>query len=101
MPTMKRHKTMYPGVTYVEGTDPRTGKPERIYYIRYRRDGKQIEEKAGRQHLNAMTPAKANKLRAARMAEGGQSNRDLRKAAEAARLAEEGRWTLSRLWGGV
>jgi hypothetical protein len=44
MPRQKRFKTKYPGVYYVEGVGA-NGRPERIYYIFYRKDGKQIEEK--------------------------------------------------------
>ena len=32
---MKRFKTDYPGVYYIMGVSPATGKQERIYYIRY------------------------------------------------------------------
>ncbi|MBW1679768.1 MAG: site-specific integrase, partial [Deltaproteobacteria bacterium] len=50
MPSEKRIKTDYPGVYYIVGTSVATGgKDERIYYIRYRKDGKLIEEKVGRQ----------------------------------------------------
>lgn len=94
---MKRKKTNYPGVFFVDGTDPRTGKPERIYYIRYRRDGKQIEEKAGRQHIDKMTPTKAANVRADRMS-GKPSNAERRDAERMAALAEEARWTFDRLW---
>ena len=48
MPTMKREKTKYPGVYVIYAIDPATGKPEKIFYIVYRKGGKQIEEKAGR-----------------------------------------------------
>lgn len=49
MAEQQRVKTTYPGVFYIEGQAVgRTGS-ERIYYIRYKRDGKTIEEKAGRQ----------------------------------------------------
>jgi len=37
MPTQKRFKTNYPGVYYIKGIAIGTGKPERIYYIRYRK----------------------------------------------------------------
>ncbi len=97
MPAMKRHKTKYPGVTYIKGRDPRDGKQERVYYIRYRRDGRLIEEKAGRQHINDMTPAKASKIRANRMA-GDPTNTERREAERLAAEAEAGKWTLSRLW---
>ncbi len=48
MPKQKRHKTDNRGVYYIVGKRVVNGKPERIYYIVYRKDGKQIEEKAGR-----------------------------------------------------
>jgi integrase len=87
---VKRVKTAYPGVYFIMGkaTD---GRPERIYYIFYRKAGKQIEEKAGRQFQNDMTPARASQLRTRRI-EGGQSNRERRE--EARREV----WTLTRLW---
>lgn len=97
MPSMKRKKTNYPGVFYVDGSDPRTGKLEKIYYIRYRREGKLIEEKAGRQHMDKMTPTKAANIRADRMS-GAPSNADRRDAEKKAALDEESRWTFNRLW---
>lgn len=97
MPAMKRHKTNYPGVYFVEGTDPGSGKPDRIFYIRYRQDGKLVEEKAGRRRQDRMTPLRASKLRAERMS-GELTNRERRKA-ELEKLEDEaGRWTLDRLW---
>ena len=64
MPALKRVKTKYPGVYFVMGRSRTSvGKKERIYYIRYRRDGKEFEEKAGRQFQDKMTPAKAARLR--------------------------------------
>ena len=65
MPKQERIKTKYPGVYYVE-VDGKTG-PERIYYIRYRKQGKVIEEKAGFQYADDMTEAKAAGIRADRM----------------------------------
>ncbi len=62
MPSMKRFKTGTPGVYYIIGQSL-TGEPERIYYIRYRRDGKEVEEKVGREFSDAMTPEKAGKIR--------------------------------------
>ncbi len=64
MPAKKRFKTKYPGVYYIEGKTVGSGKKERIYYIVYRKDGKQIEEKTGRRFLDGMTPARASKIRA-------------------------------------
>ena len=37
MPSLKRKKTNYPGVFFIEGTSPAAGKPEKIFYIRYRK----------------------------------------------------------------
>jgi hypothetical protein len=62
MPSLKRNETKYPGVYFVWGTSVE-GKPERIYYIRYRKGGKAIDEKAGRQFKDDMTPARAASLR--------------------------------------
>lgn len=97
MPSMKRQKTKYPGVFYVQGTDPATGKPERIYYIRYRQAGKLVEEKAGRQRRDKMTPTKAAGLRADRMG-GALTNREHREEENKKIEAEDSRWTIGRLW---
>lgn len=98
MPAQKRYKTRYPGVYYIEGKAISTGKPERIYYIMYRKDGKQIHEKAGRQFQDDMSPARAAKLRALKI-EGDQlSNKEKREAEEARKRAAENKWTVSKLW---
>ncbi len=92
----ERFKTKYPGVFYIEGTGTRG--PEKIYYIAYRKDGKLIEEKAGRQHKDAMTPAKAANKRARRIEGKELSNKERREAEKAARAAEAGKMTVTRLW---
>lgn len=98
MPSMTRFKTKYPGVYYVEAKAVGSNKAERIYYISYRRLGKLIEEKAGRQFKDDMTPARAAKIRAERI-EGEQlSNTERREAERAAKEAEEGKWTLRRIF---
>jgi hypothetical protein len=56
MPAQKRHKTKYPSVYYIKGKEVGSNKTEKIYYIMYRKDGKQIHEKAGRQYQDDMTP---------------------------------------------
>jgi PAS domain S-box-containing protein len=63
MPAKKRHKTQYPGVFYIEGKSAGTRKTERIYYIMYRKDGRKIEERAGRQFKDGMTAATAARIR--------------------------------------
>ena len=97
MPKLKRAKTKYPGVYYITGTS-KTGKPEKIYYIVYRKDGKQIEEKAGRQYQNDMTPARASQLRARRIEGRDTSNREKRKLKKERAEDLNARWTFNRLW---
>lgn len=98
MPQAQRFKTKYPSVYYIEGTDVATGKPERIYYIRYRKDGKTIEEKAGRQFQDDMTPSKAASARVRRIHGDEPSNEERREAERVAKLAEQSRWTINKLW---
>ena len=98
MPILKRMKTNYPGVFYIEGTSPATGKPEKIYYIRYRKAGKMIEEKAGRQVQDDMTPARAAMLRSERVQGKKLSRREGREQREADKKAVADRWTINRLW---
>ncbi|MBM4274356.1 MAG: site-specific integrase [Deltaproteobacteria bacterium] len=87
---VERIKTNYPGVYYImsKATD---GRPEKIYYIFYRKGGKQIEEKAGRQFQNDMTPARAARIRTQRI-EGDPSNQERREE------ARQEVWTITRLW---
>lgn len=99
MPKQDRIKTQYPGVLYVEGTSPATGKRERIYYIRYRKDGKLVEEKAGRQFQHDMTAARAAALRAERILGHAPTNEERREEAERQAQAESHRMTINRLWG--
>lgn len=64
MPALKRIRTKYPGVYYIIGRSlARRNRPERIYYIRYRKHGKEVEEKAGRQFQDQMTAQKAANIR--------------------------------------
>lgn len=98
MPALKREKTNYPGVFYIEGTSPATGKPERIFYIRYRKAGKMIEEKAGRQFQDDMTPARAARIRAERIGGRLPTRQEIRDQKRAREEAEAGRWTINRLW---
>ena len=98
MPILRRTKTKYPGVTYIIGQSISDGRPEKIFYIRYRRNGKEIEEKAGRQFQDDMTPAKAANLRSLRIEGKDSSNAEKRAEEKAQKQAEENRWTVDRLW---
>jgi len=96
MPKQIRVKTKYPGVYYIEADGAR-GK-EKIFYIYYRRNGKQIEEKAGGQYADDMTEARAAGIRADRLRGKELPNTEKRKVEKASKLAEEERPTLSKIW---
>jgi len=98
MAAKQRFKTDYPGVFYIESTVPGTNKPEKIYYIMYRKAGKLVEEKAGRQFQDDMTPARASGKRSARLEGKEQSNAEKRQFEEEAKRAEQNRWTIQKLW---
>ncbi len=98
MPIIKRHKTKYPGVYFIQGSAIGTGKPERIYYIIYRKDGRLIEEKAGRQFQDDMTAAKAAQMRTKRIQKDELSNKEQRIVTKKEKQLESDRWTISNLW---
>ena len=98
MPAIRRHKTRYPGVFWIQGTGA-NGRPEKIYYIRYRLDGHLVEEKAGRQYQDDMTPARAAGLRVERVSCKELSNKAKKELEKAQEAARKGRWTIDRLWG--
>ena len=102
MPWKERMSTGYPGVYYILGLRSRKRKgkkeKEKIYYIMYRRAGKPVEEKAGRQFQDHMTPAKAAGIRAKRVEGKDISNTERRESEKAAKLAAAGRYTLAKLW---
>lgn len=103
MPAQKRHKTNYPGVYFIVGKAIGTGKPENIYYIMYRKIGKdgklhQTHEKAGRQFQDDMTPAKAANIRVKRIGGEQLSNKEKRDFEVQQKKAEASKWTVDRLW---
>ena len=83
----------YKGVFFIIGKSVATGKPEKIYYIRYRKNRKAIKESIGRQYQDSMTPAKASNIRASRI-NGELSNREKQEIEQ----AKTNRWTIIRLW---
>lgn len=95
---MNRSKTSYRGVFYRE--TERIGKrgKERVYYIVFKKEGKFIEEKVGRQYADDMTPSKAAGIRAARIENRRESRKQIREREKAKKLAEAEKWTLTRLW---
>ena len=98
MPAQKRNRTIYPGVYYIEGKAVGTNVKERIFYVMYRKDGKQIHEKVGRQYQDDMTAARAANVRVDRIQGKELSNREKRAAEEVLKKAEEGKWTIDRLF---
>lgn len=97
MPANKRYKTNYPGVFYIFSQSTQ-GRPEKIYYIRYKKNGKLVEEKAGRQFQDDMTPARAATIRGQRVEGKQQSNKEKREQLLAKKKTEQDKWTISRLW---
>jgi len=89
MASMKRNKTRYPGVFFIVNR----GK-EKVYYIMYRKGGKQIEEKVGKQFADDMTPARASGVRADRMQGKSLSNSDTRQK----EAQETSDWSVGSLW---
>lgn len=95
---MKRHKTTYPGVFYREADRIGAKGKEKVYYIVFKKGGKVIEEKAGRQFVDDMTPAKAASIRGERIEGKRLSRKDIRGKAKAQKEAEANKWTVARLW---
>ena len=94
----KRIKTDYPGVFYRETKRIGAKGLERVYYIVFKKDGKVIEEKVGRQYVDNMTPAKASGIRAERIEGKRKSRKEIRAEQEAKKLAEKNKWTIDKLW---
>jgi len=87
----------YQGVFYRETS--RIGKSgmEKVYYVVFKKNGKLIEEKVGRQYADDMTPAKASRIRG-QLIEGNQDTRREKKEKEDTRKkALDSIWTLDRL----
>ena len=97
MPSRERTKTKYPGVYFVMSTGA-DGKPERVFYITYRRDGKLIEEKAGFQRKDDMSDARAARLRAERIDGKSVSNKTRRENERTAKEELTNRWTVNKIW---
>jgi len=92
----KRIKTNYPGVFYREAQRITGPGMERVYYVVFKKAGKVLEEKVGRQYVDAMTPARAARIRAERIEGKRLSKKQEREKAK--REAETIKWTIDRLW---
>lgn len=98
MSLIKRNGTKYPGVFFISGIVTGQSKPESIYYIRYRRNGKLIEEKVGSKSKDDMTPYKANNIRSERIRGKQPSNRERRSAEKELKKSENNKWTINKIW---
>jgi len=98
MPVQKRFETKYAGVYYIKAKAIGSNKSEKIYYIRYRKNGNMIDEKAGRQYQDDMTPSKASGMRARRIEGKEPTNKERRELEKALKEAEINKWTIKKLW---
>ena len=89
-----RIKTNYPGVFYREASRIGGKGLEKVYYIIFKKKGKVIEEKVGRQYSDDMTPARASKIRGQRIEGKRLSPKKIRESNKAI----SNRWTITRLW---
>ncbi len=85
----------YAGVHFIYGTSAK-GSKEKIYYIRYRKNGKEIKEKAGRQYKDSMTARKASLLRASRL--NGTELTNVERRSIEKELKAKKVWTFDLLW---
>ena len=99
MASRKRQTVVgYSGVYFVEVARAAGYGMEKVYYIRYRKQGKLIEEKVGGQYRDNMTAAKAASIRGVRMEGKQASNAEKRVAVRAAKQEEESRYSFNKLW---
>lgn len=98
MGVVPRIKTKYPGVFYRVGKRLGGKGEEQIFYIVFKKDGKVLEEKVGRQYADNMSAAKAAGIRAERMEGRRSSRKEQRQASLAAKEAERARVTIGTLW---
>ena len=93
-----RIATDYPGVIYRIAKRIGGKGEEKVFYVRFERDGKKCEEKVGRQYADAMTPAKASHIRSDLIEGKRLTRKEKRLKKEAEKKAREARWTFDRLW---
>lgn len=87
MASRQRQWTDYPGVYFVETLRKHGGRKERVYYVVYRKGGRQVEEKVGHQYKDEMTPVRASRIRGERIESSLNSEAPLKRGQ-----------TLNQLW---
>lgn len=99
MPVNQRIKTRFPGVYYIESVSKKTGSLNKVFYIRYRRDKKQHEEKIGSQELDNMTAEKAAAIRRKIISENKAPKNSKTHLLDEPHQGEvPTTWTIDRLW---
>ncbi len=98
-PPFIRYYTDYPGVYVRMGKNPATDRWEKIFYLRYVRDGRRIEEKAGRERADDMSASRASKILGKISDREQEPRREQREAAaDAALLTFDGLWKSYQEW---
>ena len=92
MPKQSRNSTKHSGVFFVE-----LDSGDQTFFIRYKKDRKLIEERAGRKS-QGWTAAKANRLRTERLAGKSESNVEKRAREKARKEPVENRWTFQKIF---
>ena len=92
MPRQFRNHTRHNGVYFVE-----LANGDQTFFIRYKKDRKLIEERAGRRS-QGWTAAKANRLRTERLAGKTGSNADQRSREIAEKELKNNRWTFRKIF---
>ena len=92
MPRQFRNYTRHNGVYFVE-----LANGDQTFFIRYKKDRKLIEERAGRRS-QGWTAAKANRLRTERLAGKTGSNADQRSREIAEKELKNNRWTFRKIF---
>ena len=98
MASRKRQTVVgYAGVFFVEAPRANGNGLEKVYFIRYRKNGKLIEEKVGGQFRDNMTASKAASIRGLRIEGKDKSNEEKREAIRQARAEELSRYSLDHI----
>lgn len=90
----------YTGVYYrLVNSKVHRGREEKCYYYVFKQNGKRIEERAGREREDEMTPAKAERLRKSRIEGLIPSPKEQRQKERIAKdQGKKKKWTIDRLW---
>lgn len=96
MAVAKRQPTDYPGIFFRIGARVGTKGEEKIFYAVYKKDGKLVETKIGKQFSDNMTAAKAARIRAELIEGKRETRQEIREQVK--RSENEVSWTLLALW---